>query len=190
MKRKMTFVWALFAILLFVAGCASTPVLRDGKPIPGALEEAASEGRYSAVRQLLDAGASPEETNKDGYTALMGASFWGYNRVVLLLIERGADVNKTVPYYGFTALMISAGEGRTDTVELLLEKGASIDQESLGGFTALTEALKNNERSTARLLLEKGASSAKAAASLRRNASWDKTSVIGLELLENLSRGK
>jgi len=190
MKRKMTSLWPFFVMILLVAGCSSAPIFRDGKPIPGALVEAAELGKYSAVRQLLDAGVTPDEATKDGYTALMEASFWGYNSVVRLLIDRGANVNKAVPFYCFTALTIADSEGRTDTVKLLLEKGARIDQEERSGFTALTVALKNNERGTASLLLDKGASSDKAAVQLRRNASWDKSSEIGLDLLEYLLRGK
>jgi len=190
MKNKKISLYVLFVVLAFMVGCARTPVLRDGQPIPGALVKAAGEGRYSAVLRLLDAGASSNEANKDGYTALMEAAFWCYDRVVRLLVDRGADVNRAVPFYGYTVLMIAAREGCTDTVKLLLEKGARIDQESMGGGTALADALSNGEAGTARFLLDKGANAEKAAASLRRSASWNKASKNGLALLEKLMREK
>ena len=47
-------------------------------------------------------------------------------KVVTLLLERGADVNK-VDENGWTALMHAAEEGHVETVTLLLERGADVN---------------------------------------------------------------
>jgi ankyrin repeat protein len=46
-----------------------------------------------AVRVLLAAGADARATTRTGTTALHGAAFWGWNQVVRLLVESGADPN-------------------------------------------------------------------------------------------------
>src|SRR5204862_1554005 len=44
------------------------------------------------VKLLLDRGASVKDANDDGITALHGAGYKGANKVVQLLVDRGADL--------------------------------------------------------------------------------------------------
>jgi ankyrin repeat protein len=44
------------------------------------------------VKLLLDSGAKVNEANEDGITALHGAAYKGANKVVQLLVDRGADL--------------------------------------------------------------------------------------------------
>ena len=44
------------------------------------------------VKLLLDRGAEVNQANKDGITALHGAAYKGANKVVQLLVDRGADL--------------------------------------------------------------------------------------------------
>ena len=46
------------------------------------------------VQLLLDRGADPNKTDKDGMTALHCAAFNGNKDVVQLLLDRGAEPNK------------------------------------------------------------------------------------------------
>src|SRR5207247_1253450 len=45
------------------------------------------------VKLLLDRGASVKDANDDGITALHGAGYKGANKVVQLLVDRGADLS-------------------------------------------------------------------------------------------------
>ena len=54
---------------------------------------AARNGYYDICNFLLRSGCKIDETQKDGSTALHGASFYGHETIVRLLLEYGADAN-------------------------------------------------------------------------------------------------
>jgi hypothetical protein len=54
--------------------------------------EAASAGRVTTVRLLLEQGASVNQQNETGWTALMSATCGGHLEVVAMLLEADADV--------------------------------------------------------------------------------------------------
>ncbi len=54
---------------------------------------AAREGDYDVVFSLLSQGINIDGKNSDGWTALIWASYYGHERVVSLLIERGANID-------------------------------------------------------------------------------------------------
>ena len=56
---------------------------------------AAMDGETATARKLLDAGASVNQRNANGQTALMWASLMGHTDAVRLLLERGADARVT-----------------------------------------------------------------------------------------------
>ncbi len=55
--------------------------------------QAAGRGDYYVVSSLLSRGININEKNSYGYTALIIASIYGNERVVSLLIERGANLD-------------------------------------------------------------------------------------------------
>ncbi|CAG7924323.1 unnamed protein product [Penicillium olsonii] len=57
------------------------------------LHRAVERDHYPIVELLLDAGASPNTTDKEGRTALMTAAWKNHVDILQLLIVRGADVN-------------------------------------------------------------------------------------------------
>jgi ankyrin repeat protein len=71
------------------------------------------EARHlEAVHLLLDLGANVRETNKQGDTALHGAAFLGYDDIIRLLLENGADLNarnkeKQTPYRIALGIMVN-----------------------------------------------------------------------------------
>jgi ankyrin repeat protein len=93
---------------------------------------------------------------KDGYgnTALAWAARRGHEAIVLLLLEKGADI-EAKGYFG-TALVEAASGGYEAIVLLLLEKGADIEAKGYFG-TALVEAARKGHEAMVQLLLEKGA---------------------------------
>jgi len=69
-----------------------------------------------------------------GFTLLQVAASNGHERVVDLLLWRGAEINLQSSK-GYTALMDAAGSRRERVVELLLRRGAEIDMQDSNGGT-------------------------------------------------------
>ena len=101
---------------------------------------AAERGEEAAVLAWLDGGgradATYERRGVSGITLLMGAAHQGHERVVELLLRRGAKVNLK-DSKGGTALMLAAHYGNERVVELLLQHGAEVNLQNSIGDTAL-----------------------------------------------------
>lgn len=124
-----------------------TAVKRRCDPV---LCDAAAEGDLRRVRQMLQAGVSPDSCDEEGTTALMASAFAAQTGVVRALLAAGADPNMQ-DVSGLTALMnavIADGEMDldgalglfTEIVEALLEAGAEPDIEDQDGMTARDHA--------------------------------------------------
>jgi ankyrin repeat protein len=100
---------------------------------------------------LLEAGANPNSTGRDGQTALMQAAGYGYERAVKVLIDHHAAVNLK-DRKGRTALMHSCAGPYVDAIPLLLENGADPDIRDAEGKTALDLALISNNQAAIKLL--------------------------------------
>ena len=106
------------------------------------------------VKLLLDLGAPINTANNDGITALHGAAYKGANKVVQLLVDRGADLaaKDKGRDYGFgvgsirmtplnwaegVPIGMSSGVYRADTVELLTrlmqERGVPVEYHTFRG---------------------------------------------------------
>jgi len=148
-----------------------------------ALMLAAVKGQTKVVQLLLDKGADINAQRNDGRGALMlaeetdqtqtaelllekdlgginaalsYAAYQGDTNGVVLLLDKGADVNAK-DNYGATLLMRVAMTGHTNTVELLLDKGANVNAKDNFGKTALMSAARIGNVETIKLLLDKGA---------------------------------
>jgi ankyrin repeat protein len=100
------------------------------------------------------------ESDDDGRTALLWASQLGYNKVVQVLLDKGADVNAKGGRYGIALEAASAG-GHEMVVQILLEKGADVNadggryrnalQVAPGGGQSGNHALRAYQRQLMRL---------------------------------------
>lgn len=91
----------------------STPLIR-----------AAENGRTEIVRMLLEQGASVQDTNNSGGTALIEAcDYRGNSDTARLLIENKADI-EAKDCLDVTPLMKASLNGHANTVRLLLAQGA------------------------------------------------------------------
>jgi len=113
--------------------------------------------RYDAMKIANLLLAQPrlkiEAQAPNGSTALMMAAFQKNKPAVLLLLGKGAQVNRP----GWTALHFAAAAGDTGIMKILLERSAYIDAESPTGTTPLMLAAREGQEEAVQLLLEEGA---------------------------------
>lgn len=83
----------------------------------------AARGDAASARLLLAAGADPNETSPDGYSALLAAAHSGQRDVADVLLEHGADPNACG--IGFTALHAAVLMGDLALVKALLAHHAN-----------------------------------------------------------------
>ena len=128
------------------------------------LVDAAESGGRAAVVKLLDEGAVPTAADRYGSTALHWVACRGYNDLIQILIDRGADVNASRPYerYGKTPLIEAArySTPSLEAVRTLLQAGAEPNLEDSVWFenrTALHEVASTGHGPIAELLLQYGA---------------------------------
>lgn len=126
-----------------------------GSGTRSALFEAAIKGHAHIVQVLLQAGAHVETATPgsrlaflsgyimdvEGVTPLIAAAEGGHFQVVRLLVDAGADVNRT-DSSGFAPLMGAARSGHTGMVKFLLERGANLDAVDSSGKSAMTHAVE------------------------------------------------
>ena len=113
---------------------------------------AARSGDAETMRVLLQAGADPKLTTKDGNNALLFAAGIGYRdkqtkgsdedalEALKLCLDQGLDLNQSNGK-GETALHGAANRGSDLLVKYLVERGARLDVKSKAGFTPLDIAL-------------------------------------------------
>src|SRR5262249_22031243 len=106
----------------------------------------AASGDIETVRSLLDAGANADDcpdpknpkaaTNGDFRTPLMWAAFSNDVPMARLLLERGADPNRST-FFG-TPLTHAAWSDAFEVADLLIDRGANVNaRDSVAGFTPL-----------------------------------------------------
>ena len=113
-------------------------------------------GHTERVNILLMQGADVNAKNSNGQTALMLASFNGYDQTVKILLDKGAYPNIIVDHQGNTALMYASRNGHIEIVNTLLTKGAYIDAKNLVGQTALMIAVNKMNSDVVETLIAAG----------------------------------
>jgi uncharacterized protein len=113
---------------------------------------AARSGDATTMRILLEAGADPKLTTKDGNNALLFSAGIGYRDkntrgtdaealdALKLCLDQALDINQTNAK-GETALHGAANRGSDLLVKFLVEHGARLDAKSKAGFTPLDVAM-------------------------------------------------
>lgn len=106
---------------------------RDGRT---AMMIAAQSDRIGMMTKLLNAGASPNQSTKNGDYPLIAAASRGHEEIVEQLIQSGAEVDRRGAHR-MTALMGAASNGQLGVVRILVEAGADRRMRSDSGDTAL-----------------------------------------------------
>ena len=117
--------------------------------LPLELVEAAKAGNVTAVREWLESGGDPNDTDSRGCTLLLKVVITGeisdaHLDVARLLLSHGADVNKS-DVDSFTPLHCCAifpkQSSRGPLIQLLLDAGANVNARNCDGETPLAIAL-------------------------------------------------
>jgi ankyrin repeat protein len=139
------------------------------------LSLAATNGNAAMIEKLLKAGEDANAVvSESGDTILMLAARTGRPEAVAMLLNHGADVNKTNAT-GQTALMWAAAERNSAAVQVLIDHKADVAAKThqapppkpmdtifsapfpVGGMTALLFAARQNDMKSAAILLAAGA---------------------------------
>ena len=119
-----------------------------------ALMKAIGKNNVSEVQQLIQNGADVDETDTNQDAPLVIAAYKGYDRIVGLLLEAGADVRAVDPGMKATALHAAAYAGRTESAKLLIDYHIDIDKQGPNnGYTALHDAIWQGNTEIVKLLL-------------------------------------
>ena len=105
------------------------------------LESAAGIGRLDIVETFFNpAGAlKAPATKKDLQNGFLWACMYGFQNVVLFLLDRGADLLDPLDS-GATALHWAAAGAHVNVVRLLLDRGAPLEELNMWGGTVLEHA--------------------------------------------------
>ena len=133
---------------------ASTP--RKIRAMDRALYEAAQEGDFEGVKEMVAAGANPSATIHGDGNPLIGAARSGRSEITKFLIDQGADPNGVVAGDG-SPLIAAAAFGRLDQVQMLIDRGADVNLAVEGDENPLMNAAEHGDLRIVQLLVEKGA---------------------------------
>lgn len=135
--------------------------LDAGGPGGSALSAAAFHGRREIVDMLLEKGARVDIPDAvGGATPLLSAIIGREPEIALLLVAKGADVNRRISAgggSGVSALMFATAIGHLDLARSIIDAGAKLEARTALGETALILAAENGWSEGAGLLLERGA---------------------------------
>lgn len=91
-----------------------------------------------------------------GVPAILWATLKNWTPLVLLLLEKGVDIN-LADYEGTTALHYAVNQTHLQLIQLLLSKGADVNARDNTGTTVLHEACYRGSEAMVTLLLDNGA---------------------------------
>jgi ankyrin repeat protein len=118
--------------------------------------DAAKEGDWSRVRQLIQQHADVNAPEPDGTTALHWAARNDDIEMARALILSGANA-RAADRYGLTPLTLAATRGSARMLELLIRAGADPNTSLPEGETALMTAARTGDPDAVRVLLAHGA---------------------------------
>jgi ankyrin repeat protein len=121
------------------------------------IQLAAVNNHVKILKHFLDkTGMNLEAKDEFRRTALYWASGLGHNRIVQMLLERGADVNAQGGWYG-NALQAASAIGHDKIVQMLLDRGADVNAQGGWYGNALQAASVRGYDRTMQMLLDRGA---------------------------------
>lgn len=132
------------------------PGQRRSRALDTELYDAANEGDYAGVRELVEAGANANAVVEGDGSPLIGAARSGNILIAQYLLDHGADPNQPVPGDG-SPLIVAAAFGRLDQVALLVSRGADVNLAVPGDENPLMGAAEGGHLEVVKFLVEHGA---------------------------------
>jgi quinoprotein dehydrogenase-associated probable ABC transporter substrate-binding protein len=129
--------------------------LEQGADITQELSNAVIANDLDRVKFLVGKGADVNKPDNQGWTPLISAARQRHDKMVALLIDLGADVNKSND--DMTALSAAVMRDHVQTVKVLLDKGADMSEPGPGGYPPLPLAIGESKYEVAKTLMEAGA---------------------------------
>ena len=112
----------------------------------GLMTDAAGSGRVRTVQLLLDLGANPDLSAKNGRVALHEAAWSGRSQVIELMLERGASPDVREKDHNATPAGFANHAGQFDVRDLLLDHSRDVfDLTRFGKAERLRELFEENE---------------------------------------------
>lgn len=141
-------------LIMFNNKLVNMKARNEGQKGMTALHYAAYNNHYEMANYILRHGGKTNiKSTGANVTPLHFASEYADKKLILLLIDRGADVNAK-DKLGLTALHKAAFKGRTKIVRLMAKEGAEIDAEDNLGRTPLHWAARYGKIDVAKALLQ------------------------------------
>ncbi|MBL9132369.1 MAG: acyltransferase family protein [Verrucomicrobiaceae bacterium] len=135
-----------------ISGLAMNSGVRQVAAGPPTIWKACAVGDHKDVAGFIDLGVDVNAPDPGlGATPLTTAAIFGHEHVVLLLLDRGADVKRT-NRDGGTALHAAAFLGRAEITRALLKAGADSAAKNERGETALDAT--RADRETTRFIMQ------------------------------------
>jgi ankyrin repeat protein len=106
---------------------------------------------------LLDSGANPNGSSRNGNTPLLAAAATGHDESVRYLLAKGADPSVTQGQSGYSPMHMAAHKDKPFVLQLLAGSGAPIDLLDKMGETPLLVAAKLGNSQSALRLIKLGA---------------------------------
>lgn len=97
------------------------------------------------VYNLIEAGADPDKRHKVKWTPFENAAREDLLNICSILLDGGADINKSAHYLGWTALHTASSRNKLNTVQFLLEHNADVSTKDSRGQTARNVATENED---------------------------------------------
>jgi beta-lactamase regulating signal transducer with metallopeptidase domain len=129
---------------------------RKSRALDTELYEAANEGDYAGVRELVEGGANANAVIDGDGSPLIGAARSGKILITQYLLDHGADANQPVPGDG-SPLIVASSFGRLDQVALLISRGADVNLAVPGDENPLMGAAEGGHLEVVKFLIDKGA---------------------------------
>ncbi len=133
----------------------------------GAIHEAIWEGDLEKVKSAIEKDPAcikaPDDSTEQSAQKLLPlhlALSRGYQEIIELLLEKGADPNAKAGDEGTTPMHIAATTNNQELVELLIKKGGNVNAVDANGATPIMKAVSwgpNNEGIVEYFILEKKA---------------------------------
>lgn len=140
---------------IFITVILFLSIISFGQSADLQMIQAAYDGDEATVIRLLDAGANPNATDANGYSALIYASAYGYQGIMKKLIEKKASVTKM--YNGVHPIVAAVNNDNTTSIQMLIDAGAYVNCKDAEGYTPLMFAAQEGYVKSVQYLLKKGA---------------------------------